>query len=142
LAATRQRIELEISSNHGRRQGGKTGVCLPTGNCDKKTNIFRKSEINNLIPIDSLNSCNDGLFARMALTLHKSQDHCSGVQKLCVLSRLPKLAIGLFCCWALLRSNYMPRNLLRFTSSYSNSRRFASSDFWTQTSWQVIKRES
>jgi len=32
-----------------------------------------------LIPTDSLNSCNHGLFDSMTLILHKSQVHCSGV---------------------------------------------------------------
>jgi len=38
--------------------------------------------------------------------------------------RFPKLAIGKFYCWALLRNNYMAANLERFTLSYG-SRRFA-----------------
>jgi len=35
--------------------------------------------VSNLIPNNWINSCNGRLSAGMALTLHKSQVHCSGV---------------------------------------------------------------
>jgi len=44
-------------------------------------------------------------------------------QLLCLQSQIEKLPSGLFYNWALLRNNYMPTDLQRFTSSYG-SRRF------------------
>jgi len=59
---------------------------------------------------------------------------------LCLQRQVPKLAIGMFRCWVLLRKKNKAANLQRFTSSYG-SRRFAANHWWTQTSWQVIQRD-
>ena len=52
-----------------------------------------------------------------------------------------KVASGLFYCCFLLRNNNMATNLQRFTLYYGG-RRFAAWDCWTQTSWQVMQRDS
>jgi len=52
-----------------------------------------------------------------------------------------KVASGLFYCWSLLRSNNMATNLQKFTLYYG-SRRFVAWDCWTNTSWQVMQRDS
>jgi len=46
----------------------------------------------------------------------------------------PKLASRVFCCWVVLRNNYMATNLQRFTSSYGGGC-FAACDRWTQPYW-------
>jgi len=51
------------------------------------------------------------------------------------------VASGLFYCWSLLRNNIMATNLQRFTIYYGG-RRFIAWDCWTQTSWQVMQRDS
>jgi len=38
--------------------------------------LWKKTEVGILIPINWFDSCNDGCFAGMKLTLHKSQVHC------------------------------------------------------------------
>jgi len=60
---------------------------------------------------------------------------------LCLQRRVAKVAIGLFCCWSLLRYNNMATNLKKFTLYYG-SRRFITWDCWTYTSWQVKQRDS
>jgi len=45
---------------------------FPPGNWDKETKIYGKPEVSSLIPIDSLNSYNDGLFAGKTLTAQES----------------------------------------------------------------------
>jgi len=62
----------------GVRRGGAKWTFAPPGNWDYKAKISGKREIRNLILIIWVNSCNDSLFADMALTLHKSQVHCFG----------------------------------------------------------------
>jgi len=100
---------------HGRPQGGERAISpLEIGTKNQK---FRKSEVNILIPINWFNSCNNTLFTGMALTLHKSQLHCSGVMQWCTSSLLMST---LFHCCYLLRDNNMATNLQRFTSSYNS----------------------
>jgi len=60
---------------------------------------------------------------------------------LCLQRRVAKVASGLFYCWSLLRNNTVATNLRRFTLYYG-SRRFVAWDCWTQTSWQVMQRDS
>jgi len=55
--------------------------------------------------------------------------------------RVVKVARGLFCCWSLLRNNTVATNPQRFTLCYG-SRRFVAWNCWTQTSWQVMQRDS
>jgi len=64
----------------GVRRGGETGICLP-GNRTKKQKILENLKSSFLIPINSFNSCNNISFTGMALTLHKSQLHCSGAMQ-------------------------------------------------------------
>jgi len=47
----------------------------------------------------------------------------------------------LFYYWPLLRNNNMATNFRRCTSSYGG-RRFAACNYWTQTSWQAMLRDS
>jgi len=61
--------------------GSKTGICPTPGNWDWEPKIFWKSEVSILIPINWFNSCKNTLFTGMALTLHKSQLHYSGVMQ-------------------------------------------------------------
>jgi len=70
-------FQLDDGRGHGRPQGGKTGIS-PPGNSDQEAKISRKREINILIRIVCVNSCNDSLFTDMALALPKSQVHCLG----------------------------------------------------------------
>ena len=60
---------------------------------------------------------------------------------LCLQRWVAKVASGLFYCWSLLRNNNMATNLQRF-ALYYGSRRFVAWDCWTQTSWQVMQRDS
>jgi len=60
---------------------------------------------------------------------------------LCLQGQVAKLASGLFYCCSSLCNNNMATNLLMFTSSY-DIRRFGACDCWTQTSWQVMQRDS
>jgi len=48
---------------------------------DQEPKIFRKSAVSILIPINLFNSCNKIIITGMALTLHKSQIHCTGVMQ-------------------------------------------------------------
>jgi len=73
------------------------------------------------------NSCNNTLFTRMTLTLHKSQLHCSCVMQRWACSSLMSTFSSadsrcetLFYCCSLLRNNIMATNLQRFTSCYDN----------------------
>ena len=87
----------------------------------------------------------------MTLTLHKSQVHSlvSWSDEFAVhscpllyLQRwVTKVASGLFYCWSSLHNNNMTTTLQRFTL-YSGSRLFAAWDCWTQTSCQVMQRDS
>jgi len=82
----------------------------------------------------------------MTLTLYKSQVHCSGVMQwwACVRSFACKSMLRSLGadCWSLLCNNNMATNLWRLTSSYYGNRRFAEYYCWTQTSGQVIQRDS
>ena len=60
---------------------------------------------------------------------------------LCLQRRVVKVASGLFCSWSLLRNNTVATNPQRFTLYYG-SRWFVAWDCWTQTSWQVMRRDS
>jgi len=60
---------------------------------------------------------------------------------LCLQRRVAKVASGLFCCWSLLRNNTIATKLQRF-SLYYGSRRFVTWCCCTQTSWQVMQRDS
>jgi len=63
----------------GVRRGDETGFYPPLEIETKNQKIVRKSEVSISIPINRFNSCNDTLFTGMAITLHKSQLHYSGV---------------------------------------------------------------
>ena len=58
----------------------ETGICSPW-KLGLRNKISRKPEVSSLISIDSLYSCNEGLFTSMTLTLYKSQVHSSGVMQ-------------------------------------------------------------
>ena len=73
-------------------------------------------------------SCSDGLEVHSCLFL-------------CLQRRVVKVARGLFCCWSLLRNNTVATNPQRF-SLYYGSRSFVAWDCWTQTSLQVMQRDS
>jgi len=110
--------------------------------------FLEKPEVGILIPNNWFDSCNDSFFACMKLTLHKSQVHsCSdelavhSCPLLCLQRWVAKVASGFFCCWSLLRNNNTATNLQRFTLYYGG-RRFVAWDCWTQTSWQVMQRDS
>jgi len=60
---------------------------------------------------------------------------------LCLQMWVAKVARGLFCCWSLLRNNNMATNLQNLTLYYGG-RRFVAWNCETQTSWQVMKRDS
>ena len=60
---------------------------------------------------------------------------------LCLQRWVAKVTSGLFYCWSLLRNNNMATNLQRFTLYYG-ARRFVAWVCWTQTSWQVMQRDS
>jgi len=60
---------------------------------------------------------------------------------LCLQWRVVKVASALFFCWSLLRNNTVATNLQSFTLN-NGSRRFVAWDCWTQTSWQVMQRDS
>jgi len=60
---------------------------------------------------------------------------------LCLQRRVAKVASWFFYCWSLLRNNNLATNLQRFTVYYGG-RRFVEWDWWTQTSWQVMQRDS
>jgi len=87
----------------------------------------------------------------MRLPLQNSQVHCSGVMQWWACSSLnpflslqrhvATLANELLYYWPLLRNNKMAKNLRRCTSSYGG-RRFAACCYWTQTSRQVMLRDS
>ena len=68
-------------TRHGRPlRKGKTGIWPPETRI-KNQKFLEKPEINSLIPIIWLNSCNYSLFASMTLTLHKIQVHCFGIMQ-------------------------------------------------------------
>jgi len=87
----------------------------------------------------------------MKLTLHKSQVRSYSVMQwklavhsspfLCLQRWVANVASGLFYCLSSLRNNIMATNLQRFTLYYCG-RRFVAWDCWTQTSWQVMQRDS
>jgi len=113
--------------------------------------MSRKSEVRSLFPINWFNSCIDSLFAGMTLTLHKSQVDHSGFMQWWICSSLIsalfsaeasfETASVLFYRCSVLRNNNMAINPPRFTSN-NGRRRFTACDCWTQTSWQVMQRES
>jgi len=134
-------------------QGRQNGH-LPTAWKLRNQIFMDKPEVSILIPINWFESCNDSFFAGMKLTLHKSQvDSCSVMQWwVCSSLMSPPLpaeascecsnvASGLYYCWSLLRNNNMATNLQRFSLCYGG-RRFVAWDCWTQTSWQVMQRDS
>ena len=73
-------------------------------------------------------SCSDGLAIHSCLFL-------------CLQRRVVKVASGLFCSWSLLRNNAVATSPQRFTL-YHESRCFVAWACWTQTSWQVMQRDS
>jgi len=115
---------------HGRPQGGKMGLCPPLETGTKKQK-FVENLVSSLIPIDSLNSWKWRIICqydtRSALE-PGSLFWCHAVMSLqfthvhffACRGRLPKLAIGLFCCWVLLRNNHMAANLQTFNSSFGS----------------------
>jgi len=60
----------------GVRRGGQNGH-FPPWKLGLRSKISGKREISCLILISWVNSCNDSLFADVALTLHKSLVTCS-----------------------------------------------------------------
>jgi len=116
-----------------------------------KQTFPEKPEVGILIPISWFDSCNDSF-------LRVWNSHCTRVRfivvtscsdelvvhscpLLCLQRRDAKVASGLLYCWSLLCNNNMATNLQRFTLYYG-SRWFVAWDCWTQTSWQVMQRDS
>ena len=113
--------------------------------------IYRKPEVSSLIALNSLNSCNDILFAGMTLILHKSQFHCSGVMQCWACGSLMSapLLVEAGCktcewiarlayCWPLMHNiNITATNLQRNSWSYG-SRRFAACDCRTQVMQRAV----
>jgi len=94
--------------------------------------FLEKPEVDILIPIYWFDSCND-------LFLPVWNSHCTRVSFTVIVSCSDEL--GFFYCWYLLRTNNMATNLQRFTLYYGG-RCFVAWDCWTQTSWQVMQRDS
>ena len=113
--------------------------------------FLEKPEVGILIPINWFDSCNDSF-------LPVWNSHCTRVRfiavvscsdelaahscpLLCLQRRVAKVPSGLFYCWSLLRNNNIVTSLQRFTLYYGG-RRFVAWNCWTQTSWQVMQRDS
>ena len=134
-------------AGHGMQNG-----YFPPSKLGLRTKYFSKHlKSASSIPINWFDSCNDSFFDGMKLTLHKSQVHSYSVMQwwacnslslfLCLQRRVVKVASGLFCTWSLLRNNTVATNPQRFTLYYG-SRWFVARDCCTQTSWQVMQRDS
>ena len=84
------------------RRRSKTAIYFSRGNWVKEPKTSRKPEVSTLIPINGFNSCNDSLFARKTLTLHRIHIHplfwCSTVMSLQFTHVRP------FTCWDRLRN--------------------------------------
>jgi len=128
-----------------RRAGKAKRAFAPRLEIGIRNKIFlEKPEVGILIPINWFDSCNDSFLPVWNL-------HCTRVRftvavscsdELAVLScRVAKVTSGLCYCWFLLRNNNMATNLQRFTLYYA-SRRFVAWDCWTQTFWQLMRRDS
>jgi len=132
--------------------GGRNEHFPAPGNWDEKTKIFRKSEVGILIPINWFNFCNNTLFTGMALTLHKSQLHYSGVMQWWACSSLMttpssaesrcQLASALFYCCPLLRWQWHGNESQRFNSSCDSYRVFPHVTVDLRHLWQVMQRDS
>jgi len=131
-----------------RRQNGN----FPPPGIGIKNQIFlEKPDVGILIPIHWFDSCND-------IYLPVWNSHCTRVRftvmgscsdelsvhsclLLCLQRCVAKVASELFYCWSLLRNNSMATNLQRFILYYGG-KRFVTWVYWTQTSWQVMQRDS
>jgi len=112
---------------------------------------LEKPEVGFLIPINWFDSCNDSFlpvwnshctrvrFRVVVLCSYELTVHTCPL--ICLQRWVANVASGLFYCWSLLRNNIMATNLQRLTLYYCG-RRFVAWDCWTQTSWQVIQRDS
>jgi len=127
--------EIRWTTFMGVRRGGKTGFCLLS--MEIGTKIQKMLEIwSQHLDSDQFNSCNNTLFTSMALTLHKSQLHCSGMMQwwaCCSFMSTPSPAdlrcetcdvSALFYCFSKLRNNNMATNLQNLISSYDNLMHF------------------
>ena len=137
---------------HGRPQGmGAKRAFALWWKLGLWTKHLEKPEVGILIPINWFDSCNDSFLrvwnshcTRVRFTVVVSCSDELAVDScplLCLQRRVANVASGLFYCWSLLRNNNMATNLQRFTLYYGG-RRFVAWDCWTQTSWQVMQRDS
>jgi len=120
--------------------GVKTGIS-PPGNWDSEPNIFSKSQVSSLIPINWLHFCNNSYFPVW-------HSHCPRTRFTVLMScRLQFTHVRSFACKERLRNLRADCSTVilccvtitwpqRFASNY-DSRRFAACDCWTQKSWQV-----
>ena len=101
------------------------------------------------IPINWFDSCNDSFFlwishcTRVRFTVTVSCSDGLEVHSCLVLylqRRVVKVASGLFCFWSLLRNNTVATNPQR--SLYITVAGVLLRETWTQTSWQVMQRDS
>jgi len=131
---------------------GEDHSLLPRLEIGIKNQIFlEKPEVGILNPINWFDSCNGSFLpvwnshctrVRFTVIVSCSDELAVHSCPLLFLQRwVAKVASGLFYCWSLLRNNNMATNLENFTLYYG-SRRFVPWDCWTQTSWQVVQRDS
>ena len=76
ISSTLVKVSIHMGVHRGRQY--RHLPPLEIGSQNKK---FQKTEVSNITPVTWFNSCNDSLFAVVTFTLHKSQDHWSGVMQ-------------------------------------------------------------
>ena len=139
-----------VRYTHGRMQGGgKTGIA-PPWKLRLRSKILLKNKISSLFRLIYLILAKTvclpmwhSHFTRVSsLFWYNAVMICISLNTLLWLQmQVAKLWSDLFCYWPLLRHNNMAAYLQRCTSSFGSGC-FAACNCWTQTSGQVMQRDS